>query len=220
MKPILVFDYDGTLNNTMTLYEPAIREICSWLLANNYAKEANPSKERIASWLGMNAREMWKDFMPDLDPDIRLKAEKMVGEYMMSRVRNHEAKWYPDVEETLDLLKSKGYQMVILSNSKKITGETHFKAFDMGRWFDKWYDCESFNWAPKTDIIKVVYKDYPGDLIVIGDRKSDYEAAASIKAKFIGCLYGFGSREELKFSDCLIESIKELPDCININEGN
>ena len=61
MKPILVFDYDGTLNNTMTLYEPAIREICSWLLANNYAKEANPSKERIASWLGMNAREMWPD---------------------------------------------------------------------------------------------------------------------------------------------------------------
>ena len=156
MKPILVFDYDGTINNTMTLYEPAIREICSWLLANNYAKEANPSKERIASWLGMNAREMWKDFMPDLDPDIRLQAEKMVGEYMMSRVRNHEAKWYPEVEETLDLLKRQGYKMVILSNSKKITGETHFKAFDMGRWFDKWYDCESFNWAPKTDIIKVL----------------------------------------------------------------
>lgn len=214
MKPTLVFDYDGTIHNTMKLYEPAIREICSWLLANHYVEEANPDEKRIAGWLGMNAKEMWKDFMPDLDPDIRLEAEKMVGNYMMNRVRLHEAEWYPEAEQILTTLKSQGYSMVILSNSKKITGETHFKEFNMGRFFDKWYDCESFHWAPKTDIIKILANDYPGELIVIGDRRSDYEAAAVIKARFIGCLYGYGSREELKNADCLIQNIAELPDCI------
>lgn len=214
MKPTLVFDYDGTIHNTMKLYEPAIRETCNWLLSNKYVKEANPDSKRIASWLGMNVKDMWKDFMPDLDPDIRLQAELMVGEYMMSRVRSHEAQWYPDAMKTLNTLKSWGYRMVILSNSKKITGRTHFKEFDMGRWFDKWYDCESFNWAPKTDIIKIVSSDYPGDLIVIGDRKSDYEAAKAIGAKFIGCLYGYGSEEEMQFADFKIDSIVQLTDCL------
>lgn len=215
MKPTLVFDYDGTLHNTMKLYEPAIREVCDWLLKNGHAKEANPSISRIQSWLGMNVKEMWKDFMPDLAPDIQPIAELMVGEYMRSRVKLHEAEWYAGAEQILDKLKSAGYQMVILSNSKTITGETHFEAFNMGRWFDKWYDCESFDWAPKTEIIKVVSKEYPGDLIVIGDRKSDYDAAAAIGAKFIGCLYGYGSREELKLADYLIESIAQLLDYLH-----
>ena len=210
MKPTLVFDYDGTLHNTMKLYEPAIREICRWLLTNQYVTEANPSREKIASWLGMNVKEMWKDFMPNLNPEIRLIAEKKVGEYMMRRVRLHEAEWYPNAEQTLDELKRCGYQMVILSNSKKLTGETHFEAFGMGRWFAHWYDCESYQWAPKTEIIHAVARDYPGELIVIGDRRSDYEAAASIGAKFVGCLYGYGGREELELSDCLIERIEEL----------
>ena len=214
MKPTLVFDYDGTIHNTMKVYEPAIREVCSWLLANGYATEANPSSSQIAGWLGMNAREMWADFMPELDPIIKLQAEKIVGDHMLGRVRAHEAEWYQGVEQVLHTLKSRGYRMVILSNSKFITGQTHFEEFGMGRWFEKWYDCESFGWAPKTEIIKSVQADYPGELIVIGDRSSDMDAAKAIGAKFIGCLYGFGSEDELNQADCLINSPDELLDLI------
>ena len=151
-------------------------------------------------------------------PEYWKEAEKIVGDYMLNLVRNHEAQWYEGTTEVLDLLKAQGYHMVILSNSKYLTGKTHFEEFDMGRWFDKWYDCESFGWAPKTEIIKSVQSDYPGELVLIGDRKSDLDAALSIGSKFIGCLYGFGSEDELEGATHLISSISELPSCFTHND--
>lgn len=222
MSATLVFDYDGTINNTMAVYEPAIRETCGWLLENCHSEEHSRvsaavkdlSSERISRWLGMNAKDMWMDFMPFLDEDIRDQASARVGDHMKKLVLDHRAHWYKGAEQTLDMLHKEGYSMLILSNSKRIDGEIHFREFQMDRWFDTWYDCESFDWAPKTDIIKEVAKDYPGQLIVIGDRKSDIDAARSIGMKSVGCLYGYGTPEELSASDYQIADIKELPEIL------
>ena len=222
MSTTLVFDYDGTIDNTMAVYEPALRETCGWLLEHCPRKVysmvsaavADLPSERISSWLGMNAKDMWLDFMPFLDEDIREQASARVGVHMQKLVQEHRAHWYKGAAQTLDILHKEGYAMVILSNSKKIDGELHFGEFQMDRWFDTWYDCESFDWAPKTDIIKEVAKDYPGQLIVIGDRKSDIDAALSIGMKSVGCLYGYGTPEELRASDYQIEDIKELPEIL------
>ena len=162
MSTTLVFDYDGTIHNTMAVYEPAIRETCGWLLEHCPRKVysmvsaavADLPSERISSWLGMNAKDMWLDFMPFLDEDIREQASARVGAHMQKLVQEHRAHWYKGAAQTLDILHKEGYAMVILSNSKKIDGELHFGEFQMDRWFDTWYDCESFDWAPKTDIIK------------------------------------------------------------------
>ncbi len=221
--PTLVFDYDGTLHETMHVYEPAFRESYEWLITKGYAQRQEVSSQRISSWLGMNAVDMWEDFQPDLPVEIRMQASHILGERMLSLVREHKARWYSGVRETLDELKEQGYPMVILSNSKISTGQTHWEEFRMEQWFAHWYDCETYDWAPKTEIIKVIQRQRSADLIVIGDRESDLEGAVAAGAPFIGCAYGYGSETELQGAAYLLQKPAELLDairfCRRIDEG-
>ena len=135
---------------------------------------------------------------------------------MVEQIINNKASWYKGTDFVLDELKKMGYNMVVLSNCKTAYKEVNWKQFSMAQWFSKFYDCETFDFAPKTEIIKTVRKENPGEFIVIGDRDSDFDCARACGAKFIGCLYGFGEDGELQGADEVIHSINDLPDKIKM----
>lgn len=210
MNKLLVFDYDGTIHDTLRIYEPAFRRCNQHLIEAGFIKKNEISQKQISKWLGMNAKDMWLDFQPDLSEQIRESASEYIGKLMEEQVRNNNAKWYENANKVLDSLKNKGYQMVILSNSKTKTGELYYQYFGMEKWFDKWYDSESFNWASKEIIIQKIKSEYKKDMVVIGDRYLDITAAKSVDAISIGCAYGYGGMDELKNSDFIISGIEEL----------
>lgn len=214
MKPTLIFDYDGTIHDTLHIYEPVMRDTYHWLAQEGYVEEKPLAQARIAGWLGLNAKEMWEDFQPQLAEEIREQAAKRNGDGMVARVRDHEACWYASAKSTLDLLKQNGYPMIVLSNCKIAYREAHWEEFRMERWFDRFYDCESYGFAPKTQIIKEILPQYDAPYVVIGDREKDLACARAADAAFIGCLYGYGSREELSGADALIKDIGELPNVL------
>lgn len=214
MKPTLIFDYDGTIHDTLHIYEPVMRETYHRLAQQGYVKEEPLSSARIAGWLGLNAKEMWDDFQPQLADEIKEQAAKRNGDGMVSHVRAHEARWYANARSTLDLLKQNDYPMIVLSNCKIGYREAHWDEFRMERWFDRFYDCESYGFAPKTQIIKEILPQYDAPYVVIGDREKDLACARAAGAVFVGCLYGYGSREELAGADILIKDIGELPEVL------
>ena len=203
VKPILVFDYDGTLHETMRVYKPGIGGAVKWLRSEHGIDVNMPSDRRIKKWLGMNTAEMWEDFMPGLPPSLKQEAGRLVGRIMHEEIRAGHGRWYPGVKERLNILKQKGYAMVVLSNCEREYADLNRKVFGMDRWFDAFYDCASYGYIAKEEIMKLVAADYgeksgaqaPG-FVVIGDRGSDYAAAKSAGAPFIWCAYGYGSREE------------------------
>ena len=215
MKPTLIFDYDGTIHDTLHIYEPVMRETYRWLVQAGYVKEEPLASTRIAGWLGLNAKEMWDDFQPQLAEKLKEQAGRRNGEGMVSLVRAHEARWYANAKTTLDVLKQSGYHMLVLSNCKISYREAHWEEFQMERWFDRFYDCETYDFAPKTQIIQEIMPDRNTPCVVIGDRSKDMDCARAIRAPFIGCLYGYGSREELSGADALIADISELPAVLN-----
>ena len=215
MKPLLVFDYDGTIHNTILIYEPAFRGAYAHLVKQGLAPEREIPTGLIKSWLGMNVPDMWNSFMPELLQELKLSASLKVGELMVEEIKKHSARWYLGIEEQLGKLKSQGYEMVVLSNCKTDYRDTHWKEFNMGRWFSEFYDCESFGYAPKTEIIHKIREKYGRELIVIGDRASDFDCAKAAAAPFVGCLYGFGFPGELDGAEALISSVSELTEAIN-----
>ena len=210
-----MFDYDGTIHNTMLIYEKAFRKCFSWLVEQKFVQGKEISSKEISCWLGMNSKDMWNLFQPDLADDIKSVASNKIGEEMLRGISDKTAQWYLGGEEILTRLLKEGYEMIILSNCKTSYKEMNWNYFQMHRWFKEFYDCESFGFAPKEKIIKEIVKKYSGDFIVIGDRRSDFEAAKSIRAKFVGCTYGYGSGEELQGADALAGSICELPEKID-----
>ena len=67
MIKTIIFDYDGTIHQTLGIYEPAFRETYQWLTEQKVAEEQKIASSRIAGWLGLNSKEMWDTFMPELD---------------------------------------------------------------------------------------------------------------------------------------------------------
>lgn len=213
-KPTLIFDYDGTLHNTIVIYESAFRQCYDWLVKEGYAPVQKISTERISGWLGMNSREMWESFLPELPSEIKDMASDRVGRAMVEEILSHRAVWYPGAGKILDELKEEGYLMVIVSNCKIAYQKANWEEFSLGRWFAEFYNCETFGFAPKTEMIKEVRKKFADPYVVIGDRYSDLECARSCGGRFIGCRYGFGKDGELNGADFLADSVEMLPELI------
>ena len=133
---------------------------------------------------------------------------------MVRQIRKHKAVWYPGAEEMLTALKNRGYHLVILSNCKASYREAHWEEFGMERWFDHFYDCESYGFRPKTEIVQEIIREYTGPYLVVGDRRQDLECARACKSPFIGCLYGYGEKGELNGADHLAEHIEEIPQLV------
>ena len=214
MLPLLVFDYDGVIHNNLCVYEPAFRKVHEEMIRDGIIAPETVSSERLSGWFGMTARDMWEDFHPELPLEVRDEAAARIGVYLVENVRNHKARWYDGAAEALDALKEKGFQMVILSNSRAVTGEAHFAEFGLAKWFLKWYDSESAGWLAKAEIIKGIRKEHPEGLIMIGDRAADFDAAKAVNAPFIGCAYGFAGPGELDDAPYLASAVSELPGII------
>ncbi len=212
MEKLLIFDYDGTIHETMRIYEPAFRSTFAWLVENGWAKEREIPARQVAGWLGMNSREMWQSFLPELPEPVQRKAAAMTGHVMAEGIRAGKAAWYPGAEEALDRLKAEGYTLVVLSNCRVEYRRTSWEVFGMGKWFSEFYDCETYGFAPKTEIIREVEKKYGPPSAVIGDRRSDLDCAKAAGCLFIGCAYGFGTSKELEGASALAESVRELPE--------
>jgi phosphoglycolate phosphatase len=200
----------------MKIYEDAFRKCYQWLVEEGYVQQEEISTERISRWLGMNSIEMWNSFQPDLDEEVKGIASNKIGEEMLKGISEGKAVWYDGTEEMLESLLTDGYKMVILSNCKKAYKEQNWKNFRMERWFEEFFDCESFGFAPKEEIIQAIQAKYPGTMIIIGDRASDLKAAKPVEGKTIGCSYGYGSEEELADADLTACSVKEVAEKVRL----
>ena len=126
-------------------------------------------------------------FLPELDQRYKDQASAIVGDSMVRQIRKHRAVWYPGAEEMLTALKNRGYHLVILSNCKVAYRKAHWEEFRMERWFEQFYDCESYGFCPKTEIVQEVIRDYPGPYLVIGDRRQLLVAERAEKQKELFC---------------------------------
>ena len=160
MVKTIIFDYDGTIHQTLGIYEPAFRETYQWLTEQKVAEEQKIASSRIAG--------------------------------------------------------NQGYYLVVLSNCKTAYRKAHWEEFGMKRWFERFYDCESYGFRPKTEIVQNIIREYPGPYLVIGDRKQDLECARSCGSLFAGCLYGYGDQGELDRADYLAEHVEDIPELCHL----
>lgn len=118
----LIFDYDGTLHQSMKTYAPAFRSTCKWLSDNGYMAEKIFSDKEISYWLGFNSTDMWSRFLPDTAPEIREKARVMLGEDMGARIERGEGALFPHAEEVLCQSEKSGHTLIFQQLPHKIYG--------------------------------------------------------------------------------------------------
>lgn len=211
MLHTLIFDWDGTLHDTKALYGRAFRGGYQWLVENSYAPARYYSDEEVSVYLGMSAPVMWNTFMPQLPQAVKEQVSARIGASMVAEVEDGHAVLYPGALEVLDALKGRGFQLVFLSNCKRPYMEAHRRAFGLNRYFDGFYCCQDYGFAPKTEIFSHIAKQFPGPYCVIGDRASDLEVGTAHGLPSIACAYGFGTPAEWKAATLTAQAVTELP---------
>lgn len=215
MRPLLVFDNDGTLHETLRIYEPAARAGIDRLKESGHPEISQPALSQIQSWIGMNMHEMWADFYPTLPEEEKQSIARFIGQHMIRELDEGGGGWFDGVEEMLTLLKEAGFAMAILSNCGVDYAEAHWRRFQMERFFVAFFTCETYNEAPKSEILCEIARDPEAAILkepvhnpaaeaapeklalfgMAGDRASDLAAAAAAEVPFFGCLYGYGNGE-------------------------
>lgn len=206
----LIFDYDGTLHNTKRLYGCALRKVCDGLTAEGYDVPEDLSDDSVSRYLGVNAPDMWNDFMPELPDDIKRRSSAAVAKGMIDIVLHGEPRLFDGIPETLDKLKADGHTLVILSNCRLAYMDAHRERFGLDRWFSDYFCAECYDFIPKQDIYPIIAEKYGNDNIMIGDRDSDFLVGTAHGLPVIGCGYGFGTDRERSVCDIVISSPDEL----------
>lgn len=206
----LIFDYDGTLHNSIKIYAPAFRSAYTYLIEKGIAASKEFSDKEISYWLGFTAEEMWRCFLPYLSDEEEQKCISLIGREMINLINKGMAELYPHAENVLQKLKDIGYNLIFLSNCKHAYMEAHIKQFQLDRFFSAFYSSEDFGFISKHEIFHTIKSDWTGDSIIIGDRFHDMEIAEIHKLKSVGCLYGYGTLAELKSATWRIEKLSDI----------
>lgn len=211
----LIFDYDGTLHNSMLTYAPAFRDTMKRLSDGGYIAPREYPDAEISYWLGFNSTDMWSQFQPELDADVREDARIYLGKNMAMRVDNGEGALFEGAEDVLSELKSKGHTLIFLSNCRIHYMERHKRVFRLDRFFDYFYCCEEYDFIPKYEIFRKIAPAHKGPFIVIGDRFHDIDTAVRNGLRSIGCAYGYGSAEELSGATLTVSRPADIPGAVD-----
>ena len=98
----LIFDYDGTLHETMRIYGPAFRKNYENLVSRGLAPAREFSDAEISRWLGFTAADMWNRFAPQLSDEEKAACSRRIQDEMARLIENGTAELYPGVTELMD----------------------------------------------------------------------------------------------------------------------
>lgn len=206
----LLFDYDGTLHESLRIYAPAMQAVYDRLADQGLAPPRRLTDREVRTWIGLPPEAAWDRLLPGLPEAEKRRAMEQVGAGMLSRIEGGGAQLYPGVPEALSALKQSGRRMVLLSSCPRSYLDAHDRVFHLSRYFDGLFCGEDFGYQPKHRIVPALMERYGEPFLVVGDRAADREAAERNHLRFAGCLYGYGSAEELAGADALIRTPGEL----------
>ncbi len=136
----------------------------------------------------------------------------------------YENEIYPNVKETLQRLKEKGYVLCTASSKPEKFVDIILEHFDIRKYFDFVGGATmDGRISKKEDVIDYVIEKTgfkPQEVLMVGDRMFDLQGAKEFGMDAVGVLYGFGSKEELSAYDsiALIEDIGQLLEILSDGE--
>lgn len=207
---LLCFDNDGTLFASHEVANPAIqRSYTAFCRAQGLAVTA-PTDEEICRLTGKPGPEFYHEILPE---PLRARApefRELCLEEEVQEVLAH-GRLYPGVTELLRHLRREGARLALVTNAgEKYIGAV-IRRVGYESLLDAVYHYGKQGRLRKSEMIRAAMEDFGAQgALMVGDRASDLEGAREAGVPFIGCLYGYGTPEEIRGADYLVRDVSEL----------
>lgn len=206
MQKLVVFDLDGTLNQTEIYAVKALEKSLE-----HFGITGVPY-EKLIGTIGGRIDDYVHDFVPNATPDDLSKFIKLLDNYEEHFIQEFHAE-YDGVTAMLENLRQNGYKTAVCSNAYINYIEMVLKALNITHLFDYIQPLE-VNMNKVMTLKKLLTNVSPDKAVMVGDRHFDIEAARANNLPFIGCLYGF-NKDEIADADIKVSTAPEIFDAVN-----
>ncbi|WP_100331070.1 HAD-IA family hydrolase [Bacillus xiapuensis] len=185
MAKYIVFDFDGTLANSLKVFLAAYNQLAE---KEGYRTVQESEIDRLSK-MTIPERCRYLNFPIR---NIPFAAPKL---YRFVRESQNDLKFFPGIKELLDELKNHGYRLAIISsNAKDIIGRS-LEAHQVN-YFDDIL-CSKYIFSKDKMLKKLLnkYKLKPSDALYIGDEERDISACNKVGVKVIWAGWGYDDEE-------------------------
>lgn len=207
MKKVIIFDLDGTLINSGPIALSAYRKAIS---THDPLAMEQPTDEDILKTFGLPDREIWATLLPQRTEEEQWNVFLTSGVFMRDGLAQNDVT-LPGATTVLKELHQRGYILTTASNCGIAYLDDVINTQGFQPWMDRPLCLESVNGVKKADILRAHVNRYAGgELVLVGDRSTDRDAAAEVNIPFIACHFGFGEPHELEGAFASIHELTEL----------
>ena len=210
MKPYLIFDYDGTIVDSRTMWGTAFLQTMK--------KLGHPiTEQELMAKMGPKTKELIEIFLPENEKRRAAEGKEIIDKIVSSDSGLKLAPLCPGAKETLKRLKANGHKMSLITNSDAAFVYESLKRF--GLLNDIWdlvitaddpflKKEESFKFI--TDVLELKTE----NVFYIADKVSDVVLSknAGVRSVIVSNQCSWDSEEKIKAvgPDYLIKDLKEL----------
>ncbi|MBQ6623322.1 MAG: HAD family hydrolase [Mogibacterium sp.] len=201
---MIIFDLDGTLwDSTKPVAD-------SWnLVIEKETGEADKlTPEDIMGEMGRTMTQIADDLFGFLSEEERYELAHKCEVFENDYIKEHGAKLFAGVKETLEKLLDAGEKMAVVSNCQEGYVAAFIESMQMDRFF-----CDYEEWGrtglSKADNIRLVMeRNGEDEAVYVGDIQRDADSAHEAGVPCIWAKYGFGQIDD---AEAEIDNFDELP---------
>lgn len=217
----IAFDMDGTLYSSEPILAKVYHESVEELNAREQTRFASPRFEQMEPLIGLPVREIYQALFPGIT-EAQMDSFGRISAGAFRRIIAREGgELLGPIREILEELEGRGYLLLIASNGTLAYLEAVVQKY--GLRVEPIICIQEDNGIKnKTEILEAYLRKYQLDareMLMVGDRKSDRDAAFNVGSLFVGCNFGHGSLEELSGAAHIIQEIGEVLDVVKKIEG-
>ncbi|AVV49880.1 MULTISPECIES: HAD family hydrolase [Leptospira] len=209
----LAFDVDGTLFSSegiiLEVYTDSIRNFSETFKI----RIDLPSRDQVMMEIGKPVKTIFRNLLPQLNEEQRDTISDSVLRFLCERIKKGEGEFYPTVKKTIESLARKGFKILAASNGRKPYIETILEVAGVLSYFDPILVLDNERIKTKGEILKEYVKRNdlkPNEILMIGDRLSDHEAARQNGCPFAFCSYGHAPPGEIPDFELELKNLSDL----------
>lgn len=208
MKPIIIFDFDGTLADTIE----TITQITNRLSPEFGYPETTQAEltqlQQLTTWDNIKRSKISIFKLPFVLRRLRQELSQQIQKIHV----------FDDIPEALMGLKEQGYSLYIITSNTEENVKAVLERYNLFSLFSKIYSRSSL--FGKARLIRKLLKQEnlsPQQAIYVGDETRDIDAAQRAKIRVIAVTWGFNSSQVLDQHnpDLLIDQPNELISAIH-----